>query len=60
MYRVMWADGDASDWFENMWEAVEVAVKVGDDSAMIYEQEGYRPVWTWYQRPEDTGDPREW
>lgn len=45
MYRVVWANGDASDQVPTLADAIVVAERAADDTAVVEDEQG-RPVWT--------------
>lgn len=46
-YQVVWSNGDASDQVPNLDDAIVVAERAADDTAIVYDDQG-RPVWTYY------------
>ena len=47
-YQVVWSNGDASDQVPNLDDAIVVAERAADDTAIVYDDQG-QPVWTYYE-----------
>lgn len=46
-YQVVWSNGDASDRVFHLDDAIVVAERAADDTAIVYDDQG-QPVWTYY------------